>query len=274
MGYREATKKEQERFAAVCAEVCALESGSVEFDKKHRRVIRRSSLEGGSNIGGLGEKALHLTLKYFFEENPDFHEVPVGSYFADILRDDRVIEVQTRNFCSFRKKLSAVSEKMPVTVVHPIIKSKRLFWTDPDSGEISGGRISPKHGDIYGVFRELVYIRELLQRENLSFIFPVLECDEYKILCGWDGERKKGSVRYNLVPTGLCGFYEYDTAFAFASLLPECEDEYLTVKKISAEIGHRGRVASAFVNVLMYLDILRADGKEGRAVKYVYGDNF
>lgn len=274
MGYREATPAETERFCAACAHVTSLEGAKVEFDKKHRRTIRRSSLEGTSNIGGLGEKSLHLTLKYFFEENPDFHEVSVGSYFADILRDGRAIEVQTRNFCAFRKKLAAVSEKMPVTVVHPIIKSKRLFWTDTDSGEISGGRTSPKHGDIYSVFRELVYIRELLQRENLSFIFPVLECDEYKILCGWDRERKKGAVRYNLIPKKLIGFYEYDTAFAFASLLPEFSDSFTTVKKISAQIGHTGRVASAFVNVLTYLDILRADGKDGRAIKYVYGDNF
>lgn len=274
MGYREATENEKQRFLDVCAEVQALGDGVLEFDKKHKRVIRRSSLEGGSNIGGLGEKTMHLAFKYFFEEDTDFHEVAVGRHYADIMKNGHITEIQTRNFCSFRKKLAAVSEDHTVTVVHPIIKEKHVYWTDPDSGEIKGGRKSPKHGDIYGAFRELVYIRELLHRENLGFCFPVIACDEYKILCGWDAERKKGSVRLRLIPTELCGFYEYDTAFAFAQLLPKSQDEYMTVKSISAMIGKKGREASAFVNVMMYLDILEKCGKEGNAIKYIYGKNY
>lgn len=273
MGYREASVREKARFLEICERISRLESGGLEFDKKSRRVIRRSSLEGASNIGGLGEKTLHLTLKYFFEENSDYHEVSVGKYFADVLRDGRALEVQTRNFCSFRKKLAYVSERMPVTVVHPIIAQKRLFWTELEGGEISGGRISPKHCDIYDTFRELVYIRELLHRENLSFCFPVIECSEYKLLCGWDSEKKKGSVRYNLVPEKLLGFYEFDTAFAFSVLLPEGENNFFTVKEISSLTGKDRRTANAFVNVLKYLDILREDGKKGKAIKYVYGEN-
>lgn len=217
---------------------------------------------------------MHLSFKYFFEENTDFHEVSVGKFYADIMRDGHITEIQTKNFCAFRKKLACVSEEHTVTVVHPIIREKHVFWTDPDSGELTGGRKSPRHGDIYGAFHELVYIRELLHRDTLGFCFPVVACDEYKILCGWDSERKKGSVRLKLVPTELFGFYEFDTAFAFAKLLPKCDDDFMTVKTISSMIGKKGREASAFVNVLMYLDILKRDGKDGRAIKYIYGENY
>ena len=274
MGYRQATEEEKQRFEKICAYVQSLEWTEPEFDKKKKRVMRRRSLEGQSNLGGLGEKTMHLAFKYFFEENIDFHEVSVGKYYADIMRDGHITEIQTRNFCSFRKKLAAVSEKYSVTVVHPIIKSKRIFWTDPDSGEISGGRLSPKHCDIYTAFRELVYIRELLQRKSLSFIFPVVDCDEYKILCGWDSQRKKGSVRNSLIPVKLVGFYEFDTAFAFAQLLPKVAYRQFTGKSISELIGKNARESSAFVNVLLYLDILSKDGKEGRATRYVYGENY
>jgi len=274
MGYREATPQEKQRFYDTATAVQSLESGSIEFDKKHKRIIRRSSLEGHSNIGGLGEKTMHLCFKYFFEEDSDYHEVAVGRHYADIMRDGHITEIQTRNFCSFRKKLAAVSESHTVTVVHPIIKSKRLFWTDPDSGEMSGGRKSPRHGDIYTVFRELVYIRDLLQRNTLSFCFPVIECDEFKLLCGWDKERKKGSVRQNLIPRELVGFYEFDTAFAFASLLPRFDGEYLTVKKAAELTGKTTRETNAFINVLLYLDILKKDGKDGRATRYIRGENY
>ena len=274
MSYREATDFEKQKFSGICAKVQPLEDAAAEFDGKHKRFIRRSTLEGASNIGGLSEKTMHLAFKYFFEENTDFHEVAVGKHFADIMRDGHITEIQTRNFCSFRKKLAAVSESHTVTVVHPVIKDKRLFWTDPESGEIDGGRISPKHGDIFSVFRELVYIRELLQRDTLSFCFPVVNCDEYKILCGRGRERKKGSVRKSLIPTELLGFYEFDTAFAFAGLLPECKEEFLTVKSVSKLIGKTAAAARPFVNVLMYLDILEKDGKDGRSIRYIYGKNY
>ncbi len=276
MSYRVATELEIEKFSRICSQIGLSELDnmrSFEFDKKHRRVIKRSSLEGGVNIGGLSEKSLHLALKYFFDENRSHHEVQIGSYFADIFHDGQIIEIQTRNFCSFRKKLACVSEKNPVLVVHPIIKNKNLYWLDSESGEISGGRTSPKHRDIYDAFRELVYIRELLQRENLSFCFPVLECDEIRLLCGRDKEKKKGSVRYSLIPKKLLGFYEFDTAFAFATLLPKVDGD-MTVASVSKQIGKDKMISSAFLSVLLYLDILGRERDGKRGYRYFYGENY
>lgn len=277
MSYRDATQEETERFSGICSKIGLSELYAMkdfEFSKKHRRVIKRTSLEGDVNIGGLSEKSLHLSLKYFFDENHSHHEIKVGSHIADIFCDGQITEIQTRNFCSFRKKLACVSEEYPVLVVHPIIKNKTLYWLEPESGEINGGRTSPKHMDIYDAFRELVYIRELLQRENLSFCFPVLECDEIRLLCGWDKEKKKGSVRYSLIPKKLLGFYEFDTAFAFATLLPKNDGDNMTVASVSKQIGKDKAVTSAFLSVLLYLDILGRyrDGKRG--YRYFYGENY
>lgn len=277
MSYRAATEEEKERFSRICEKIALSELSAMkdyEFDKKHRRIIKRSSLEGDVNIGGLSEKGLHLSLKYFFDENREHHEVKVGSHFADIFKNGQIIEIQTRNFCSFRKKLACVSESNPVLVVHPIIKNKAVYWLEPESRELKGGRKSPKHGDIYDAFRELVYIRELLQRESLSFCFPILECDEVRLLCGWDNERKKGAIRYSLIPKKLLGFYEFDTAFAFATLLPQSASDNITVASVSKQIGKDKRLTSAFLNVLLYLDILGRcrDGKRG--YRYFYGENY
>lgn len=272
MGYREATDKEKALFCETALQVRSGTQLEVEIDRKHRRLIKRSSLEGDSNIGGLGERTMHLVFKYFLEPCSDYHEVSVGKHYADIMRDGVVTEIQTKNFCSFRKKLAAVSEAYPVRIVHPIIKNKTLYMIDGETEEIDKGRKSPVHEGIYSVFRELVYIRELLQRDNLSFIFPVIECDSYRVMYKKDVSRRKGSLHYDTVPTSLIGFYEYDTAFAFASLLPYTDRE-LTVKSIARLIGD-SRNAPTFVNVLMYLDILKKDGKTGRANRYVYGENY
>lgn len=275
MGYRDATSAEKERFLAAAEKARALcADAPAEFDAKKRRLIRRLSPEGQTNIGGLSENALHLTLKYFLEPNVDYHEVAYGRYFLDVCRGELAYEIQTRNFCSFRKKLAAVSAHRAVTVVHPLLRTKHVYWIDPEDGSVSGGKTSPKHEDIYHAFRELVYIRELVGRETLSFCFPVLDCDEYRLLCGWDAKRKRGSVRQSLLPRELYGFYEYDTAFAFASLLPPVGDDGLTVQELANRLGKDVRVASAFANVLLYLDILRKDGKIGRKIRYRYGENY
>ncbi len=272
MGYREATCEEKHNFTKVALIISGYDRGELEIDEKHRRLIKRQSLEGENNIGGLGEKTMHLAFKYFFEPNSAYHEIKIGRHYADIMRDGAVTEIQTKNFCSFRKKLAAVSEKYPVTVVHPIISTNRLYTVDRDTGERSRGRISPVHESIYTVFEELVYIRELLGRESLSFVFPVIECESYRISFDKSKKRKLGSVHYDTIPTNLVGFYEFDSAFAFAQLLPYTE-ETLTVKKVAELIGNK-RSASAFVNVLMYLDILCKDGKVGKANRYIYGENY
>lgn len=272
MGYREATYEEKHNFTKTALIISGYDRGELEIDEKHRRLIKRRSLEGENNIGGLGEKTMHLAFKYFFEPNPAYHEIKIGRHYADIMRDGAVTEIQTKNFCSFRKKLAAVSEKHPVTVVHPIISTNRLYTVDRDTGERSRGRTSPVHENIYTVFEELVYIRELLGRESLSFVFPVIECESYRISFDKTKKRKYGSVHYDTVPVNLVGFYEFDSAFAFAQLLPYT-DEPLTVKKVAELIGNK-RSASAFVNVLMYLDILCKDGKVGKANRYIYGENY
>ena len=273
MGYREATYDEKHRFSLAVLAVRSMGEVSTEIDRKHKRIIRRLSLEGESNIGGLAEKTMHLSFKYFFEPDKTFHEVKLGRHYADIMRDGQIYEIQTHNFCSFRKKLAAVSEKHPVTVVHPLCTSTKIYTINPETGETSSGRTSPVHEDIYSAFLELVYIRELIHRENLSFIFPVVKCDEYRVKYGEKRRYNKGWLKYDSVPTELCGFYEFDTAFAFASLLPYT-DKPLTVKEICALIGKERRTTSAFVNVLMYLDILKKDGYEERSVKYIYGENY
>lgn len=272
MGYREASYREKHEFTKTALIVSGRASGELEIDEKHRRLIRRSSIEGEKNIGGLGEKTMHLTFKYFLEPNSAYHEARLGRYVADIMRDGTVTEIQTKSFCSFRKKLAAVSEQYPVKVVHPIICNNKLFMVDRDTGERDKGRLSPIHECIYTVFEELVYIRELLHRETLSFSFPVIECESYRVLFDKTKSRRKGSVHFDTVPVNLIGFYEFDTAFAFAQLLPHTDDE-LTVKRIGELIGCK-KSASAFVNVLMYLDILKRDGKSGTAYRYIYGENY
>ncbi len=269
MGYREATCAERERFLNIAEKASGL-CGDVEIDEKKGRIIRRTTLFGNTNIGGLSEKALHLALKYFYEENEDFHEVYINGFYADIMRDGEIIEVQTKNFVSFRKKIDTLSRDFPVMIVHPVRKDNKIVTIDGETGEEIRRKISPHHENIYSVFKKLVYLRDFLPRDTISLSFPVVTTLDRRISLA--GARKP--IKADIYPTDLLGFYEFDTPYALSSLLPEIEGEYLLVKDLAKKLSITHDTAGAMANVMLRLGILKKDGKEGRAIKYIYGKNY
>ena len=93
-----------------------------------------------NGIGTLKEKTMHAVLKNFYEPDVSHQEIKVDRFVADILRDNEIIEIQTRSFNAMRKKLSVFLEKYPVTIVYPIPHNKWLYWIDENTGEISKKR--------------------------------------------------------------------------------------------------------------------------------------
>ena len=98
----------------------------------------------GTGIGTLGEKAVHATLKYYFEPDPACHEVKCLGYVADVLRDDHIYEIQSKQWYRLQKKLEVFLKEYQVTVVYPVITRKEICWVDPETGEEVERRISPK----------------------------------------------------------------------------------------------------------------------------------
>ena len=73
-----------------------------EHFQKLRAALRQTEQQG---IGTLGEKTLHGLLKAYFQPDPACQEVAVGSFVADTVRDDGIIEIQTRSLYRLRTKL-------------------------------------------------------------------------------------------------------------------------------------------------------------------------
>ncbi|MFR1214868.1 MAG: hypothetical protein ACLSCV_09370 [Acutalibacteraceae bacterium] len=100
-------KQNEHTLEQICADLCSREQ-------------KRGS------IGLLGEKVLHAGLKLYFEPNPDFHEVKINGFVADICNAKGIIEIQTRNLGKLKRKLEVFLEQMPVTIVYPIAHTKYL----------------------------------------------------------------------------------------------------------------------------------------------------
>ena len=59
-------------------------------------------------------------------------ELDIDRFVVDILRYDRIIEIQTKNFSKIRRKLATLSNQYPVRLVYPIPAEKWIIKVDKD----------------------------------------------------------------------------------------------------------------------------------------------
>src|ERR671919_699319 len=97
-----------------------------------------------SGIGLLNEKPLHASLKQWYAQPGDRLEVPVDRFVVDIVRDDLLIEIQTRNFASINSKLRTLTRSYQVRLVYPVVQEKWIVRSAKRGGGIPVRRKSPK----------------------------------------------------------------------------------------------------------------------------------
>lgn len=227
----------------------------------------RTPAAGG--IGTLGERTLHAALKYCYEPDDRFHEIPLEGFVADIARADGVIEIQTAGFYPLRKKLPALLARGPVKVVHPLAAQKRIVWVDPATGELSAPHKSPRPDRLSDALPELFWLLELLEEPGLQFEFPLLAMDEYRLKDGVGADRKKHATRYERIPTGWLGSVLLAEPADLAALVPQSLPTLFTAAEFAKAARLRGRRASAALRVLLTAGaVYRTGEKRGRAYLY------
>ena len=207
-------------------------------------------------------------MKLYYEPDADYHEVPVEGYIADIYTGSRIIEIQNGNFNRLRNKLDVFLPSYPVTVVLPIPHFRWIIYMDEESGELSARRKSPVTGSIYSAFPELYKIKNYLTNPNLSFAFPLIDMDEYRLLQSRGrGKRKKGS-RYDRMPLSLYDEVLLERTEDFIQVIPyELEDPF-TVKEFAQAAHIKRELAQITLHILHYMKLLDRPGKRGR--EYLY----
>ena len=97
---------------------------------------------------------------------------------------------------------------------------------------------------------------------------PLLEIDEYRLLDGWSKDKKRGSHRYERIPTDLFGIEEFSADADYIRFIPENCGDLFTLKEFSKEAHVNGRDANGIVKVLMERGLLERVGKRGRSYLY------
>ena len=223
-------------------------------------------------IGTLSEKTIHAILKNYYQPDEDKQEMPIENFVADIYSDGEIIEIQTRQFNRMRDKLKAFLPLYPVTIVYPIPREKWLVWIDEESGELSKKRKSPFKGNPYMAFPELYKIKMFLKDPNIRLKLVFLDIEEYRLLNGWSRDRKKGSSRYDRIPTELVEEIDINCIRDYMQFVPyELEGEF-TSKEFAKAAHISVSLAQTVLNILYYVGTVTRTGKRGNQILYTVLD--
>ena len=217
--------------------------------------------EGG--VGVLREKGIHAVLKRYYQPEAAAREVRVGRFVADAVSPDgSVLEVQTGRLAPLRRKLPALLDRYEVTVVHPLLRVRRVRAVDPQTGELSARRVCGKPETVWNFFYELPPLLPFLLRPNLHFVLPVIETEELRV----KGSRR--GARVDRVPTALCGEYRFSGARDFLGLLPAG----LPFPFTSGDLAQTASVAPEDARMALYvlhaLQLCPRCGRRGRSYLY------
>jgi hypothetical protein len=218
-----------------------------------------------SRIGLLNEKPLHASLKQWYARPGDRFEVPVDRFVVDIVRDDLLIEIQTRNFASINAKLSQLTRSYEVRLVYPLIQEK---WIVRSNGGVVARRKSPKRGQLEDLFGELVSIPRLLSNPNFSLEVLMISAEEVR---RYDGRRKRwrrkgwiieGRRLVDVIDRRLFGTAEDWLAFVPNGL------QSFTTKDLASISDTRRDLAQKMAYCLRHAKMIEMIGKQGRANLY------
>lgn len=236
------------------------------FEAVRKKVIGVDRKRSG--IGTLSEKTVHAILKNYYEPDEEKQEIPIENYVADIFSDGGIMEIQTRQFNKMRNKLSAFLPLYPVTIVYPIPREKWIIWIDEESGELSRKRKSPAKGNVYLAFIELYKIKMYLKNPNLRVKLVLMDMEEYKLLNGWSRDKKRGSSRYDRIPTELVEEVDITRIEDYMQFVPYDLEEEFTSKEFAKAAHIPVKLAQTVLNILYDIGTVTRTGKNGR--EYLY----
>jgi len=224
--------------------------------------------ERAVSIGTLREKPLHASLKQWYALPGDGVEVPIDTFVVDLVRDDLLVEIQTRSFSSMRQKLRSLLDLgHRVRIVHPIAIEKWLVKID-DEGTVLGRRRSPKHGVLTDVFAELVSFPDLLAHPDLEVEVLLTREEELRQHTPGKAWRRKGWVVVERRLLEVVESHRLDNTPDLLDLIPTGLPDEFTTADLASGLSQPRRSGQQMAYCLARAGVIAQTGKRGNAVLY------
>jgi hypothetical protein len=221
-----------------------------------------------SRIGLLNEKPLHASLKQWYARPGDRFEVPVDGFVIDIVRDDLLIEIQTRNFAAINSKLCKLTRSHEVRLVYPVVQEKWIVRSATGDSGMAVRRKSPKRGRLEDLFWELVSIPQLLSNPNFSLEVLMIRAEEVR---RYDRRRKKWRRRgWVIEGRRLVDVLDRRLFGKSADWLAFVPDELhsFTTKDLATIAETNRELAQKMAYCLRHARMIELIGRQGRANLY------
>ena len=223
-------------------------------------------------IGTLRESSLHATLKQIYKEPGDKIEKSVDKYVIDIVRDNLLIEIQTQNFSTIRKKLENLVQNYRVLLIYPIIQDKWIINLDSTSKDILRKRLSPAHGSFINIFRELIYISDLISNPNLSIEVLLIQAEEIRINDGLGSWKRKGWSIHDRKLLRILDHKIFSSPKQFLDFIPDKLKIPFSNQNLANSLKVSIKLARMMTYSLRKMNLLKVDGKVGKA--YLFNFHF
>ncbi len=222
--------------------------------------------------GGIGtymERSQHRVLKFFFEPDPSFHEIPVSSYIADICKDGHIYEIQTSGFGNLTSKLENFLTDHKVTVVYPAAVLQTVVWSEPETGDVAQSRRNRRNSVKFKLLSELVHVSRFIGRKNFSIIVAETEINDIRLLDGRGAAKKIKATKVDKVPVGILSLTEIANGGDIKNYAELEDGSIYTRAELQKKFQLKGRNLSAAIKSLLLLGILKEHRREGRKIYYI-----
>ena len=224
---------------------------------------------GMRSIGTLNEKPLHAALKEWCARPGDRFEVSVDGFIVDIVRGNLLIEVQTGNFASIKRKVQALAKDHALRLVYPVAREKWIVRLAGNGvGTVGGRRRSPRRGALEQVFGELVSFPKLIANPNFSLeVLFILE-EEVRRQDDKRAWRRRGWVTHERRLLKVVGRKVLKGPADLLALIPRDLAESWTTADLATAIGQPRWLAQKMLYCLREAGAVRVAGKNGNAILY------
>lgn len=252
-------------------------AGKATFYRIAAEELSREKARG--SIGLLAEKRLHSVFKRWVTEDFACHEVrvrgennPKRCAVADVcLPGGEIAEIQTGALYPLCRKTEFYLKETDcsVTLIHPVITEKRVSWISPEDGGVSAGRKSPKKETVLNTAGQLKPFAQYFETGRFEVWFPLIRAEEYRLADGWGRGGKRGSHRFERIPTELSEVVVLRGVRDLIPFLPESLPRRFTAKEFAARAKPLGGFALYDLLALLCAGgVLQKTGKEGRSNIY------
>ncbi len=219
-------------------------------------------------IGTMQERSLHAALKAWYARPGDRLEVAVDGFLVDVVRDGLLIEIQTGNFSSIKRKLSTLTRRHCVRLVYPIARDKWIVRLADNGLDRLSRRRSPKHGCLLHLFEELVSIPDLIARKTFSLEVLMIQEEEVRRRHARGRWRRGGWGTFDRRLLAVVDRATLASPSAFRRLLPEDLDKPFTTAELSQSLGQTRALAQKMAYCLRKMGAVEVTGKRGNALQY------